>query len=104
MMSADITPPDRRNSDRRRQQLQDARQKRWKNSTPESRRAFAKKLSEAAKAARAQNTVKKLKVTVDVDPGEYDWYIRQAFKKRMPVRAILRHALHMFYAQRDRLS
>jgi hypothetical protein len=98
MMSAteEQPPPnDRRGPDRRRDQLADARARRWKGSTPESRRDFAKKLSAAAAAARQQDGLKTIVVSVRISAAAYDRYCQTALKARVQVRTVLQHILTM---------
>ncbi len=106
MMSAETTPPDpsltpaaaeRRKRDRRLQQLEDARAKRWRGTTAEHRKAFAVKLSEAAKASRAGKSTSAVKTIqipkVSISIAAYDRICRNAIKSRWSMKSIIRHIL-----------
>lgn len=103
MMSADPedhSPVDRRIRERRLAQLEAARKKRWTGTTAEHRRAFAKKLSDAAKASRAgagpDPSVKMIQVPrFMITVAAYDRICRNALKSRWSVKAILRHLVEM---------
>lgn len=96
-------PPDRRKHERRLAQLEAARQRRWRGTTPEDRKAFAKKLSDAAKASRAgQARTKKIQTPRgSISVEAYDRICRYALKSRRSFKEAMCDVLERFRPDGD---